>query len=106
MGIDPKGLIRTFKRGTGGEISIWQCSICKSSLCASDLVCKYKVTPFIVEFYDFRQQSNPIPFNNQKLHEETIEKSKWNYSALRPFKFNRHKFFKELSKLDSIKNIY
>lgn len=99
IGIDPQHLIKTFKNGNSQNLSAWQCSICKSSLCASDLICKYKVTLFTIELHGFRQQSNPVPFNNQELHNATIEKSKWNYSAFGPFKFNRQNFFKELSKL-------
>ncbi|MBU1132850.1 hypothetical protein KKG08_01095 [Patescibacteria group bacterium] len=100
IGVDPQFLVKILKGESTDSLSVWQCSICRSSLCASDLVCRYRVTPFIVELYDFRQQSKPVPFDNQELHNETIEKSKWNYSAFGPFKFRRVTFFKELSKID------
>ncbi|EKE00069.1 MAG: hypothetical protein ACD_22C00098G0001 [uncultured bacterium] len=99
IGIDPQSLVKIFKSGSTYNLSVWQCSICRSSLCASDLVCKYRITPLTVEFYDFRQRSNPAPFSNLELHNATIEKSKWNYSAFGPFRFNRQSFFKELSKI-------
>ena len=102
LGIDPGDLSKIFKKGSTDSFSAWQCSICRSSLCASDLVCRYRVTPLFVELYDFRQQSNPAPFKNLQLHDATIEKSKWNYSAFGPFKFSRRGFFKELSKIDIV----
>lgn len=98
LGIDPQDLFKTLNGGNNSELAVWQCSICRSSLCSSDLVCKYKVGPFYVEFYDFRQKPNPIPFNNsEEPHHETIEKYKWNYEAFGPFRFNRKAFFKSLA---------
>ncbi len=99
IGIDPQDLNKICTSGNKDNFSAWQCSTCRSSLCASNLVCKYKITPFTIELYDFRQQSNPMPLNQQKLHNATIEKSKWNYSAFGPFKFDRISFFKEMSKV-------
>jgi len=99
IGIDPHDLVKILKKGNTDCLSTWQCSICRSSLCATSLVCKYRVNPFTVEFYDFRQQPNPVPFNNQKMHQETLAKCKWNYAAFGPFRFNKTAFFKELAKL-------
>lgn len=99
-GIDPYHLSKGLNRGNRNELSVWQCSVCKSSLCSSDLACKYKINPFYVEFYDFRQLPKPIPFDNSKEpHPETIEKYKWNYQPFGPFKFNRLEFFKAVKSL-------
>ena len=53
IGIDPYHLSKALNRGNSNELSVWQCSVCRS-YCSSYLVCKYKVGLFYVEFYDFR----------------------------------------------------
>lgn len=100
IGTNPQNIISKFKSGNSNNLSAWQCSICMSALCASKLICKYKVNALTVELYDFRQLSIPVPFNNETQHEETLDKSKWNYEAFGPFIFNRYSILKELYKLE------
>lgn len=100
IGIDPYDLSKILNSVNRDGLSVWQCSICRSSLCSACLVCKYRVSLFYVEFYDFRQLAMPIPFNeSRRSHQETIEKCKWNYGPFGPFKFNRFKFFRAFRSL-------
>ena len=96
VGVDPQSFERLNKVNNNQEIGIWQCSVCKSALCSSDLVCKFRKDPLFVYLYDFRQ----VPFNRHDAgHSEMREKTKWNYEYFGPFKFNRQEFFKAVNSL-------
>ncbi len=100
IGIDPVHIRKTLlKCKPGSEISLWQCSKCRSH-CSVTLVCKVRIKLLYVELYDFRQIINPIPFNGKSLPDENfVDKTKWNYETFGPFVFNTIQFYREIISL-------
>ncbi len=98
VGIEPDNLLQRLNEGSTDDFSVWQCSTCRSSLCAAHLVCDFKSTPLYFELSNFRQVTYPLPMNNPTQHEETIYKTKWNYVSFRPYRFNKSATIKELTK--------
>ncbi len=104
-GIDPSDLLNYFYTKGGVQIinkhkftiSISQCKRCYSTSCTSHLYCDCKISPLTIEFSNFRQKFDPVPFDNvKKTCPENIEKHKWNYEAFGPFKFAKGAFLTNL----------
>jgi len=96
IGIDPTDLKKILEKNDYKEVSLWQCSKCRSGLCSSHLVCKMKKDPLFVYLYDFHQ----VPFNrHDSVHPEARERTKWDYNYFGPFKFSRKQLAKELASL-------
>jgi hypothetical protein len=107
-GIDPSDLLNYFYTKSGIQIinknkftfSVSQCNKCYSASCTSHLYCDCKISPLVIEFSNFRQNFEPIPFDNiKKTCPENIEKHKWNYGAFGPFKFSKGEFLMNLRKI-------
>lgn len=99
IGIDPKDLYKVTLKNKNGKFSAWQCSECRSH-CSAHLYCDVKVGLFFVYWSNFRQVATNIPFNmTDSIHEEMREKTKWNYDALRSFKFKKSDFFNKMKQL-------